>query len=141
MSTPPQPGDRPSVRVGQDLSDDLTVIMSASNAKTTVSDIVREAVRHMADAYRRAQDYGDVPEGTAPTILGAYYAEAPDQTPVRRLSDASYTAPVRPADTQLTKAASAATTASDDGPPDASDVRHDGPARPTPPATPIGHPA
>lgn len=83
MTTPPKPGARPSVRVGQDLSDDFAVIMSVSDSTTTVSDIVRDCVRHVADAYRRAWDYGDVPEGTAPTILGVYYAEAPARAPVR----------------------------------------------------------
>jgi len=35
----------------------------------------------MALEIRHAWDYGDVPEGTAPTILGIHYAESPDHTP------------------------------------------------------------
>lgn len=127
MSTPPRPGARPSIRVGQDLSDDLAVIMTATGG--TLSDAVRDAVRHLADAYRRAWDYGDVPKGTAPTILGAYYAEAPGQAPVPHTSDATSTPHVRPADTAPGRPVSAT---SDNGRSPVSDVRHDRP-------TPVGH--
>ena len=107
MSTPPKPGARPSFRVGQELSDDLAVIMSATGA--TLSDVIREAVRHMADAVRRAQDYGDVPEGTAPTILGAHYAETAGQAPVGR-------SPGPASDSQRRQVSDTQPAASDTGP-------------------------
>jgi len=151
LSTPPKPGARPSVRVGQELSDDLAVIMSATGAN--LSDVIREAVRHMADAIRRAQDYGDVPEGTAPTILGAHYAEAAGQAPVghspapasdshrRQASDTQPAASdtgTNPSDTGPgTRAggppSSGAKTAASDAHPAMSDA-----LRPTP-AGPVGH--
>ena len=43
----------------------------------------------MALEIRHAWDYGDVPEGTAPTILGIHYAESPHHTPTRRLPNTS----------------------------------------------------
>lgn len=70
-----------SVRVDKSLSDDLTVIMKAGGG---VSDALRTAVSTLSDIYRGAWEYGVVPVGTAPTVLG-YSMEAP--TPSDTASD------------------------------------------------------
>ncbi|MFZ3569265.1 hypothetical protein ACNYS0_20145 [Streptomyces sp. BH034] len=76
--TPPAVGRSLSVRVTHDdMRDDLAVVMRAHGE---AADPVRRAVRLLADAYRRAWDYGDVPDGTAPRILSVRYA-LPDGTP------------------------------------------------------------
>lgn len=67
MTTPPKPGDRPSVRVDQELSDDLAVIMRTC---PTLADAVRHAVSIVADAYRNAWAMGVVPDGVQPRIVG-----------------------------------------------------------------------
>ena len=54
--------------------DDLAVLM-ANGARA--SDVVRDAVHHMADAYRRGDDYGDVADGTDPVITGCTYDGEP----------------------------------------------------------------
>ncbi|MDX3214559.1 hypothetical protein PV318_03235 [Streptomyces sp. ME02-6991-2B] len=87
---PPAAGKTLSVRIDAALYDDLAVIMRAGG---TASDAVRTAVRHLADVYRAAWDYGDVPDGTAPHILAVRYAAA-DGTP----------AVVRPSYGQVTEA-------------------------------------
>jgi hypothetical protein len=51
--------------------DDLAVLM-ANGARA--SDVIRQAVHHAAEAYRRARDYADVPDGTDPVITGCTYA-------------------------------------------------------------------
>jgi hypothetical protein len=51
--------------------DDLAVLM-ANGARA--SDVIRQAVHHAADAYRRARDYGDVPDDQDPVITGCTYA-------------------------------------------------------------------
>lgn len=83
QKTTPQPTTEPpralSVRVNtDDMRDDLAVIMRAHGG--TYGDPVRLAIRHLADAYRRAWDYQEVPDGTPPHIIGIRYA-LPDGTP------------------------------------------------------------
>jgi hypothetical protein len=51
--------------------DDLAVLMANGQR---ASDVIRQAVHHAAEAYRRARDYGDVPHDTAPRITQAVYA-------------------------------------------------------------------
>jgi hypothetical protein len=51
--------------------DDLAVLM-ANGARA--SDVIRQAVHHAAEAYRRARDYGDVAPGADPEITGCTYA-------------------------------------------------------------------
>ncbi|MEU4092014.1 hypothetical protein [Streptomyces sp. NPDC026673] len=69
--TPPAVGRNVSVRVlDEGVYDDLAVLMRPGG---TASDAIRLAVRHLADAYRTAWDYDDVPDGTAPRILGVRY--------------------------------------------------------------------
>ncbi|MYX36742.1 MULTISPECIES: hypothetical protein [unclassified Streptomyces] len=76
--TPPPVGRNASVRiVDEDTRDDLAILMRPGG---TASDAIRAAIRHMADAYRAAWDYGDVPDGTAPCIISVRYAR-PDGTP------------------------------------------------------------
>ncbi|MCA1218679.1 hypothetical protein [Streptomyces sp. 8L] len=108
MSTPPKPGARPSVRVDQQLSDDLAALMVDGR---TVSDAVRQAVAVVAQSYRYAWRTGRVPEGVAP-IVGGCYLRCPTpeeqrrtasgqrgQTPSPGSSDAALPAgPPRPAD-------------------------------------------
>lgn len=69
MSTPPEVGKGLSVRVDDSLYDDLAVLLKAGGK---LSDAVRDAVRHAADAYRAAWDYGDYPEGIAPALRVKY---------------------------------------------------------------------
>ena len=65
---PPPPGRNMTVRMTHDLHDDLAVLMQHGDE---ISTIVRDAVRHMADAHRRARDYDDTPH---PRIVQAIYA-------------------------------------------------------------------
>lgn len=75
MSTPPKPGSRPSVRVDQELSDNLTTMMRVTGL--TLSDAVRHAIAFMADAYATAWAQGVVPEGVEPRILAFQIARHP----------------------------------------------------------------
>jgi hypothetical protein len=61
---------RPGNRTAQ-FRDDLAVLM-ANGARA--SDVIRAAVHDRAEAYRRAHDYGDVPDGTDPVIRGCTYS-------------------------------------------------------------------
>lgn len=73
-----------TVRVSRDFADDLAVLTRARRPGGTTLDrtaAVHEAVRLLAQAYRCAWDYGDVPDGAAPRVLGVRYA-ASDGTPV-----------------------------------------------------------
>jgi hypothetical protein len=63
MNTPPKPGGRMSVRVDDDLSDDLATLMKAG---MTASDAVRLAVGFLAHGYRWMWDSGTYPEGSMP---------------------------------------------------------------------------
>lgn len=56
------------------MRDDLAVLM-ANGARA--SDVIRAAVAHMANAYRRAHEYGDVPTDQDPQITGTRYAGEP----------------------------------------------------------------
>ncbi|MFM9368084.1 hypothetical protein [Streptomyces sp. Da 82-17] len=87
-NTPPAVGKRASVRVDAELHADLAVLMSDG---TKLSDAVRQAVGLLANSYRRAWDYGDVPDGTAPHVLSVRYALS-DGTPewLPRPSDTSH---------------------------------------------------
>jgi hypothetical protein len=65
MSTPPLVGKTASVKVDQQLYDDLTTMLSTG---MTVSDAVRTAVAIVAGTYRAAWDTGRCPGGVRPTI-------------------------------------------------------------------------
>jgi len=81
-----------TVRRTPDFAEDLALLTNTvqpDGTTLTATAAVHHAVRLLADAHRHAWDYGDVPEGTAPTILGIHYAESPDHTPVRRLPNTS----------------------------------------------------
>lgn len=67
MSTPPKPGKGLSVRVDDELYDDLAVMMSTG---ITASDAVKHAVSLISWAYRNAWSQGVVPEGSEPRIEG-----------------------------------------------------------------------
>lgn len=71
--TTPQPiiGKNANVHVTPGFRDDLAVLMRNGRSLTTV---VRAAVRLMADAYRLAWDYGDVPPAIDPPVTHAVYA-------------------------------------------------------------------
>lgn len=71
-TTPPPIGRNMTVRVIPDMHDDLAVLLTPGG---TLADVVRDALRNMADAYRRAWDMGDVPHGTAPVIRVHYSGE------------------------------------------------------------------
>lgn len=66
MSTPPLPGKGLSVKVDQQLYDDLAIMMRAG---ITVSDAIKEAVNIVAGTYRNAWDMGAYPEGVLPQII------------------------------------------------------------------------
>jgi transposase len=71
---PPPVGKNVPVRVTAEFRDDLAELMRHGASAT---DAIRAAVRAMADAHRRAHDYGDVPHDTAPRITQAVYAGEP----------------------------------------------------------------
>jgi hypothetical protein len=68
---PPAVGKNVPVRLTADFRDDLALLMRHG---TSATDVIRTAVRTMADAHRRAHDYGDVPHDQAPRITQAVYA-------------------------------------------------------------------
>ena len=75
---PPAVGRPMSVRVTtEDMRDDLAVVMRAHG---DAAGPTRLALGLLAEAYRRAWDHGDVPDGTAPHIIAVRYA-LPDGTP------------------------------------------------------------
>jgi hypothetical protein len=73
---PPKPGDRIGVRVDDHLAANLAVLVRTG---LTITDAVRTAVEHLADAYRSAWDFEHCPDGHRPVITGAKYA--PSNTP------------------------------------------------------------
>jgi hypothetical protein len=64
-STPPAVGKTVSVKVDQQLYDDLTTMLATG---MTQSDAVRSALRIVAGTYRKVWDHTDVPYGVRPTI-------------------------------------------------------------------------
>lgn len=68
---PPAVGKNAPVRVTPDFRDDLAELMRHGQSAT---DAIRTAVRVMADAHRRAHDYGDVPHDQPARITQAVYA-------------------------------------------------------------------
>ncbi|MDK0520374.1 hypothetical protein [Streptomyces sp. ML-6] len=84
--TPPKTGTRTSIRVDDQLSDDLAVLMTPGG---TVSDAIRTAVGQLADMYRTAWARGVVPHGTAPTLLAYQLQQRPTpHTPLTSRYDA-----------------------------------------------------
>jgi transposase len=71
---PPDNRKNINVHLTADFRDDLAELMRHGQ---TATDAIRAAVRTMADAHRRAHDYGDVPHDTAPRITQAVYAGEP----------------------------------------------------------------
>ncbi|MFI8850767.1 hypothetical protein ACIGW3_11365 [Streptomyces sp. NPDC053499] len=77
-ATPPAVGRAVSVRIlDEDMRDDLAVLMRAHG---NAADPVRLAVHLLANAYRRAWECAEVPDGTAPHVIAVRYA-LPDGTP------------------------------------------------------------
>lgn len=70
-NTPPPVGRNVPVRLTETFHDDLTLLMANGR---TATDVIRAAVRIMADAHRSAWDYGDIPRDTDPRIMHAVYA-------------------------------------------------------------------
>lgn len=81
MSTPPTVGKTASVKVDQQLYDDLTTMLATG---MNVSDAVRTAVAIVAGTYRAAWETGRCPDGIRPTIT-RYWIDRYDagQEPVR----------------------------------------------------------
>lgn len=88
MSMPPDVGKPLSVRVDADLYYDLATVIQTG---VTASDAVRHALRLLADTYRKAWDYGDCPDGTAPQIVAVQYARPTPSDARTTPSDASTT--------------------------------------------------
>lgn len=65
MSSPPPVGKTVSVKVDQQLYDDLTTMLGTG---MTQSDAIREALTIIAEAYRTAWATGRVPKNVVPTI-------------------------------------------------------------------------
>ncbi|MFJ3794964.1 hypothetical protein ACIPSJ_01610 [Streptomyces sp. NPDC090088] len=65
MTTPPQVGKTASVKVDQQLYDDLETMLATG---MNVSDAVRSALAIVAGVYRKVWDAEAVPQGTRPTI-------------------------------------------------------------------------
>ncbi|WP_406337006.1 hypothetical protein OG814_11765 [Streptomyces zaomyceticus] len=85
--TPPKAGTRPSVRVDDQLADDLAVVMRTG---ANLSDAIRLCVRQVADMYRTAWAEDVVPVGTAPVLLAYQLGKAPAPAPAQPSpSDAS----------------------------------------------------
>lgn len=74
MSTPPLPGKGLSVKVDQELYDDLAVMMRTG---MTASAAVKHAVSLIAETYRNAWLLGAVSDGSLPHITGC--SVVPDQ--------------------------------------------------------------
>lgn len=92
--TVPQPGSRPSIRVDEQLSDDLGVLMRAGG---TTTDAVRAAVAQLADIYRTAWAQGVIPEGQRPHLLAFQLYEPQTATPAPTSRyDANADRPVMP---------------------------------------------
>ncbi|MEU4998261.1 hypothetical protein [Streptomyces sp. NPDC021622] len=75
---PPKAGQRPSVRIDDQLAADLAVLMSTGD---NFSDVVRQAVGQRADMCRTAWAEGVVPVGTAPTLLAYQLEQDPNMMP------------------------------------------------------------
>jgi hypothetical protein len=79
-----------TVRTTADFTDDLAVLtgtVQPDGKKLDRTAAVHRAVQLLADAYRRAWDYGDVPRGTAPEAIAVRYRTAdgtPEPVPVVR---------------------------------------------------------
>lgn len=65
MSTPPPVGKAASVKVDQQLYDDLETMLATG---MNVSDAVRSAMHIVAGLYRKVWDAGAVPQNVRPTI-------------------------------------------------------------------------
>lgn len=68
-----------AIRRREDLDADMAVITGAVQRDGTHLDqtaAVYLAVALLADSYRRAWDYGDVPDGTAPDVISVRYRRA-----------------------------------------------------------------
>lgn len=95
---PPKAGQRPSVRIDDQLAADLAVLMSTGD---NFSDVVRQAVGQRADMYRTAWANRVCPPGTAPNLL-AYQLGRPTAPPqATRGYDASDAPAPRPTDRML----------------------------------------
>jgi hypothetical protein len=67
---PAPTGKNVPVHLTAQFRDDLAVLM-ANGARA--SDVIRAAVHHAAEAYRRAWNYGDVPADQDPHVTGCTY--------------------------------------------------------------------
>jgi hypothetical protein len=68
---PAPTGKNVPVHITEQFRDDLAILMANGQR---ASDVIRAAVHHAAEAYRRAWDYGDVPADQDPVITGCTYA-------------------------------------------------------------------
>jgi hypothetical protein len=84
VSTPPAVGKTASVKVDQQLYDDLATMLATG---MNVSDAVRSALHIVAGLYRKVWDAGAVPQGTRPTIDRFWITRCdPGQWPARGTS-------------------------------------------------------
>ncbi|MGC5007459.1 hypothetical protein [Streptomyces sp. DT203] len=90
MSTPPKPGKGLSVKVDQQLYDDLVIMMRAG---ITVSDAVKEAVNIIAGTCRNAWAMGAYPEGVLPQVIAC---QVVPYDPGNTVTDSDGTPPAAP---------------------------------------------
>ncbi|BBB00586.1 hypothetical proteinhypothetical protein [Actinacidiphila reveromycinica] len=87
-TTPPPVGRSLTVRINEQLHDDLVTLLTPG---AELSSIVRCILHDTAEAYRRAHDLGDVPHDTAPDLRIHYRGE---QVPTLPMPPGARTAPV-----------------------------------------------
>lgn len=82
MTTPTNTGAAPrnlTVRRTPEFAEDLAVLtgtVQSDGTALSATAAVHLAVQLLADAVRRAHDYGDVPEGTMPAVVSVRYRTA-----------------------------------------------------------------
>ncbi|MBA4865937.1 hypothetical protein H1V43_32250 [Streptomyces sp. PSKA54] len=89
MTTPPAVGKTITVKVNQELYDDLAVMLRTG---MTVTDAVRRAVFHMAEAYHNAWTTGAIPDGKQPIVNACVISGYDDDgtpMPLRPTGDAT----------------------------------------------------
>ncbi|MFR0354140.1 hypothetical protein [Streptomyces sediminimaris] len=118
MTTPPAVGKTASVKVDQQLYDDLETMLATG---MNVSDAVRSALHIVAGTYRKVWDAGAVPQDQRPTIERFWITRCdPGQWPARGTAQMTVPTAYRPRpitdQTGATASPTPRTTAAEAGP-------------------------